>query len=218
LLKIDDLFHPFIKEPVKNNIHLEQDKNMCFLTGANMAGKSTFLKSIGLCCYMAHLGFPVPAAKMETNVFNGLITTINISDDVTKGYSHFYSEVKRVKNTALKIQEKKKVLVIFDELFRGTNVKDAFDASSMIISAFADISQCAFFISTHIVEIAQELKIKPNIVYKFFNSRLDNEIPVYNYKLNDGISEERHGLQIVKNEGIVEILKQVVQDNNSGFQ
>jgi len=172
-----------------------------------MAGKSTFLKSVGLCCYLAHLGFPVPASKMETSVFSGLITTINLSDDVTKGYSHFYSEVKRVKNTALSIKEKKKILAIFDELFRGTNVKDAYDASLMITSAFAKIKQCAFFISTHIVEIAEELKNEGNIVFKYFESDVVNETPIYSYKLVNGVSAERHGLRIVKNEKIVEILE-----------
>jgi len=210
LLNIEDLFHPFVNEPVTNSFSFDNQTNMCFLTGANMAGKSTFLKSVGLCCYLAHLGFPVPASKIETSVFSGLITTINLSDDVTKGYSHFYSEVKRVKNTALSIKEKKKILVIFDELFRGTNVKDAYDASLMITSAFAKIKQCAFFISTHIVEIAEELKNEGNIVFKYFESEVVNETPVYSYKLANGVSSERHGLRIVKNEKIVEILEGII--------
>jgi len=212
-MKLENTFHPFVTEPVANSICLDQSFNMCFLTGANMAGKSTFLKSAGLCCYLAHIGFPVPASKMETSVFSGLITTINLADDVSKGYSHFYNEVKRVKNTALKIQEKRKILVIFDELFRGTNVKDAYDASLMIISAFAKIHQCAFFISTHIVEIADELKDRETIIFKYFESDVVNETPIYSYKLMNGISAERHGLRIVKNEKIVEILDQIIEEN-----
>jgi DNA mismatch repair protein MutS len=214
-INIENTFHPFINQPVTNNIGLDKDKNMCFLTGANMAGKSTFLKAVGLCCYMAHLGFPVPANKMETSVFSGLITTINLADDLSNGYSHFYSEVKRVKNTALKIQEKRRLVVIFDELFRGTNVKDAYDSSLAIISGFSDISPCAFFISTHIVEIADELKSRENIVFKYFDSKVNYEKPVFSYKLVNGISNERHGLQIVKNEKIIEILDQIIKENNA---
>ena len=209
LINIENIYHPFVNKPVTNNIQFAQNTNMCFLTGANMAGKSTFLKSVGLCCYLSHIGFPVPASKMETSIFSGLITTINLSDDVSKGYSHFYSEVKRVKNTALKIKEKRKVLVIFDELFRGTNVKDAYDASLMITSAFSNITQCAFFISTHIIEIADELKNKGNIIFKYFESDIIGETPIYSYKLLNGVSEERHGLRIVKNEKIVEILNEL---------
>ncbi|MDF1546193.1 MAG: hypothetical protein P1P88_00130 [Bacteroidales bacterium] len=212
LLNIDNLFHPFVNEPITNSFSFNEQTNMCFLTGANMAGKSTFLKSVGLCCYLAHLGFPVPASKMETSIYSGLITAINLSDDVTKGYSHFYSEVKRVKNTAISIKEKKKILVIFDELFRGTNVKDAYDASLMITAAFAKIKHCAFFISTHIVEIAEELKNEDNIIFKYFESEVVNEIPVYSYKLANGVSADRHGLRIVKNEKIVEILEGIINE------
>jgi len=106
IVKIKDVFHPFIKNPVPNDVTSIDNKNLCFVTGANMAGKSTFLKSIGLCIYLSHLGFPVPANAMETAVFNGLYTTINISDNINQGYSHYYSEVKRVKEIALMLKEK----------------------------------------------------------------------------------------------------------------
>jgi len=210
-LKINEIFHPFIKEPVSNNFQFEENNNLCFLTGANMSGKSTFLKSIGLCVYLSHIGFPVPAKEMETTIFNGLLSTINIADNINKGYSHYYSEVKRVKETALLIQESEKVVVIFDELFRGTNVKDAFDASLLITSAFSKIKNCLFFISTHIIEIAEDLEKHENILFKYFEYSLDGEIPVYNYKLQNGVSNERLGLQIVKNEKIVEILEEIVK-------
>jgi len=82
--------HPFIKNPVPNDIEFTYGKNLCFITGANMAGKSTVLKSIGICTYLAHMGFPVPAESMQTTVFNGLFTTINLADDIALGHSHFY--------------------------------------------------------------------------------------------------------------------------------
>lgn len=104
-----------------------------------MSGKSTFLKTIGLHIYLAHLGFPVPAKKLKISIFDGLFTTINLADNLNLGYSHFYSEVKKVKDIVLKINSKKNLIVIFDELFRGTNVKDAYDASLIIISTLAKI-------------------------------------------------------------------------------
>jgi len=129
------LYHPLLKNAVPYDLEINESNNLCFLTGPNMAGKSTFLKSLGLAIYISHLGFPVPAKKMTTSIYNGIITTINLSDDMNKGYSHFYSEVKRVKETAIKLKEKKRLFVIFDELFRGTNVKDAYDASLLIIKS-----------------------------------------------------------------------------------
>jgi DNA mismatch repair ATPase MutS len=125
-----------------------------------MAGKSTFLKTIGILVYVAHLGFPVPAKELRISVFSGLYTTINLSDNLNFGYSHFYSEVRRVKEIVTKFNPDKKIVIIFDELFRGTNVKDAFEASASIISKLAKIKSNLFFISSHILEIADAVGIQ----------------------------------------------------------
>ena len=210
ILNLRGVFHPFITNPVPNDLDFSYDKNICFVTGANMAGKSTFLKSVGISVFLSQLGFPVPAAYMETSVFEGLITTINISDSVQLGNSHFYTEVSRVKHVANKMTESQNMVVIFDELFRGTNVKDAFDASLAIISAFSKLRKSFFIISTHIVEVANELAAIENINFEFMETTFDNGLPTYSYKLVDGITEERLGMWIVKNEGIVEIIEGIV--------
>jgi len=205
-LVINGIFHPLIENPVLNDIGFSFDKNVCFITGANMAGKSTFLKSVGICAFLSQIGFPVPAAYMETSVFKGLITTINLGDNINEGNSHFYSEVLRVKHVAQKMSQSQQVLVIFDELFRGTNVKDAYDASLAIITAFAKVRKSFFIISTHIVEVANELTTISNIDFKYMETTFDNDIPQYSYKLRNGITEERMGMWIVRNEGIVDII------------
>ena len=208
-LQVTGLFHPLLKKAKSYDFEINKNSNMVFLTGPNMAGKSTFLKSIGLSVFISHLGFPVPATAMTTSVYNGVVSTINLSDNLNKGLSHFYTEVKRVKETALKLKENKNLLVIFDELFRGTNVKDAADASLLIIDSFSKIKKSTFFVSTHITEVASELSNADSIQFKCFNSQLVNNTPVYDYKLKDGISHERLGLLIVKNEKIVEILESI---------
>ena len=76
-----------IDQPVPNDVAFDHNKNICFVTGANMAGKSTFLKSVGICTFLSQIGFPVPAAYMETSVFKGLITTINLGDNINQGNS-----------------------------------------------------------------------------------------------------------------------------------
>jgi DNA mismatch repair protein MutS len=206
--KIDSLFHPFVVNAVSNDISINENQNLVFLTGANMAGKSTFLKSVGLAIYLAHLGFPVPAKRMATSIYKGLITTINLADNINKGFSHFFNEVNRIKETALLIKERRKVLVIFDELFRGTNVKDAYDGSLEVITAFSKIKESSFFISTHITEVSHELKGE-NMQFASFNSKLVNELPTYTYKLENGVSEERMGMYILKKEKITELLASV---------
>lgn len=210
-LKLYGLFHPFISNPVSNDVDFNSNNNVCFVTGANMAGKSTFLKSIGICVYLSQLGFPVPAQYMETSGFHGLVTTINVPDDIQQGNSHFYAEVSRVKYVAQQMSNKKNMLVIFDELFRGTNVKDAYDASLAVIRAFAKIRSSFFVISTHIVEVAHELKPIENINFKFMETSFQNGNPQFSYQLKDGITEERLGMWIVNNEGIVDIIEKAAK-------
>lgn len=208
-ISLTNLFHPLLPNAVPYDVEVTELNNLYFLTGPNMAGKSTFLKSLGLALYTSHLGFPVPASSMKTSIYHGIITTINLSDNINRGYSHFYSEVKRVKEVALKLKEKNRLLVIFDELFRGTNVKDAFDASLLIIESFARISKSTFCVSTHITEVAEKLDQHSTIEFKYFDSELVDGAPVYSYKLKDGVSHERLGMHIVRNENIVEILSSI---------
>lgn len=207
-VQIAGLHHPCIKDVVKNDVIIQPDKNICFLTGANMAGKSSYLKALGLSIYLAHVGFPVPATQMQTTLFKGLITTINLSDNINSGYSHYYSEIKRLKKVAEKIRDQGSLFVIFDELFRGTNVKDAYDASLATIIALSEIKDTVFLISTHIVEIATELKEVQNISFKYFNTKIEDDKPIFDYKLIDGVSSETLGYFIFKKEGIVQILEQ----------
>jgi DNA mismatch repair protein MutS len=206
-LIIKGLFHPFIANPKGNDIEFSPDKNVCFITGTNMAGKSSLLKSIGIAVYLSQLGFPVPAKYMETSVFKGLITTINLADDIEQGHSHFYKEVLRVKQVAEKLNQSKDIFIIFDELFRGTNVKDAYDASLAIIAAFAKVKACFFVVSTHIVEVAHELSSNENINFRYMETIFEDANPVNSYKLKQGITEERLGMWIVKNERILEIIQ-----------
>jgi DNA mismatch repair protein MutS len=205
-----DVFHPFLDQPVKNSFKFHNDSNLCFLTGPNMSGKSTFLKTMGLLIYLSHLGLPVPAGEFKTSVYEGLFTTINLSDDLNLGYSHFYAEVKRVKEIANKLNANKNLVIIFDELFRGTNVKDAFEASLRIISSLSRINKDYFFISTHILEVAENLSKSNSIIFKCFESELINQEPIYDFKLKEGISKERVGMKIIDKENIIEILDQVI--------
>jgi len=214
-IEITGLYHLFLKNAVKNDITLLEDSNMFFVTGANMAGKSTFLKAFGVAVYLAHIGFPVAASSMRTGVFNGLFSTINMADNLNKGYSHFYNEVLRVKKVAEEIKQTKNLIVIFDELFRGTNVKDAYDASFAIISAFAKVKGSVFLISTHIMEVADQLRSLKNIRFGYFHTAIEDKIPVYSYHLQDGVTEERLGMLIIENEGIIEIINAGSQDDMS---
>jgi len=217
-IEITGLYHPFLKDAVTNDIRISENGNLFFVTGANMAGKSTFLKAFGVAVYMAHLGFPVAAASMRTGVFNGLFSTINITDDINKGYSHFYSEVLRVKAVAEKINRTGNLVVIFDELFRGTNVKDAHDATLAIISAFAKVQGSVFLVSSHIMEVAEQLRNLGNIRFGYFHTTIEDKTPVHSYRLREGVTKERLGMLIIDNEKIIETIEGGLQRNNEKYQ
>jgi DNA mismatch repair ATPase MutS len=209
ILRIGGLKHPAVGNAVGNDIVLDKDTNMLFLTGANMAGKSTFMKAFGLCLYLAHMGFPVAAVEMTFSVRDGLFSSINVADDLSQGHSHFYAEVLRVKGVAQAVASGQRLVVLFDELFKGTNVKDAYDGTLSVTEAFSKYRRCAFVISTHIVEAGEELrKRRDNLRFAYLPTILENGRPSYPYILREGIAADRVGMMIIENEKIIDIITQ----------
>lgn len=209
VLEIQGLSHPFLDGAIGNDVRFDVNSNLLFISGPNMAGKSTFLKALGIAVYLAHVGFPVPASGMKFGILSGLSTTINISDNLNSGYSHFYAEVMRIKDVAGKLKTNNRMLVLFDELFRGTNVKDAYDGTVAIVSAFSMIKTSFFVISTHIVEAAEELQPKGNIQFGYFDIQEKDGHPVYTYKLKEGVSDVRLGMYIINKEGLIELINNI---------
>ncbi|MFZ4861917.1 MutS-related protein [Sphingobacterium sp. Mn56C] len=200
--------HLAITGAVGNDISFDAKQNLFFLTGANMAGKSTFMKSFGISMYLAHMGFPVPADVLQFAVKDGLFTSINVSDNLNMGYSHYYAEVLRVKQVATAVSEKSRLIVIFDELFKGTNVKDAFEATYAVTKAFQRFKQCFYLISTHIVEVGEELrKHDPAITFRYMPTVMLGSTPTYPYIAKEGISSDKHGMILIENEGILSLLE-----------
>lgn len=204
---LEDFYHPALSNPVVNSLSITPSGNVVFLTGANMAGKSTFMKALGVAMYLGQMGFPVPASKMEFAVRDGIYTTINLPDNLSMGASHFYAEVLRIKNIARELSRDKYLFVIFDELFRGTNVKDAHEATIAVTSAIARRENCMFIVSTHIIEAGEVLREQcKNIRFVYLPTLMDGHRPVYTHKLQEGITADRHGMVIIRNEGILDIL------------
>lgn len=206
ILEIDGLYHPLLPTPVAYNTELNSNKNFLFLTGANMAGKSTFIKAVGISVFLAHLGMGVPAASMRLSLFNGLLSNIQVMDNILKGESYFFNEVQRIKNTILTINDSRKWLILIDELFKGTNVQDAMKCSLAVINGLVRIKHSLFILSTHLYEIGEELKAHPNIVFRFFETNVKDDQLEFSYQLKEGISNDRLGYLILKREKVTELL------------
>ena len=201
------LYHMLLPDPVSYDIILDEKGNFLFLTGANMAGKSTFIKSVGTAVFMAHTGMGVPARSLQLTLFDGMLSNINIADNLVKGESYFYNEVQRIKSTVLKINDSRKWLILMDELFKGTNVQDAMKCSSSVIEGLLKIHNSLFILSTHLYEIGQDLKKYPNIHFRYFETIISGDQLRFSYQLKEGISNDRLGYLILKKEGVVAMLE-----------
>ncbi|HMC87810.1 MAG TPA: hypothetical protein VKI61_19940, partial [Chitinophagaceae bacterium] len=168
---------------------------------------STFIKSIGAAVYLAHLGMGVPAANMSLTVFDGILSNINVEDNIVKGESYFFNEVQRIKNTIIKINDNRKWLVLIDELFKGTNVQDAMKCSGAVIKGLIKIPNSLFILSTHLYEIAEELNTYPNILFRYFETEVKEDQLIFSYQLKQGVSNDRIGYLILKQEKVVEMLE-----------
>jgi DNA mismatch repair protein MutS len=208
-IEIRDLHHLLLPQAVSYDVYMNPENNFFFLTGANMAGKSTFIKSVGAALFLAHLGMGVPAAQMRTSLFDGILSNINVVDNLVKGESYFFNEVQRIRKTIVQISDKKKWLVLIDELFKGTNVQDAMKCSSTVIKGLIKIKSSLFILSTHLYEIGEELKQYPNISFKYFETRINNGQLEFPYLLKDGISNDRLGYLILEREKVVELLEKL---------
>lgn len=210
IFEVEGAIHPLLKDPIQNSITLTNDSNLLFLTGANMAGKSTFIKTVGIVLYLAHIGMGAPAKKTKLSKMDGLITNLNIADNVVKGESYFFNEVQRIKNTIEKISDGKKYFVLVDELFKGTNIQDAMKCSIKVIAGLQKLRTSLFIISTHLYEISESLTQYSNIQFSYFETEVKDKELIFHYHLKRGISQDRIGYLILEREGVVAMLDQLV--------
>ncbi len=206
-VKATGLYHPLLQTPVSYETGLTVEKNFLFLTGANMAGKSTFIKAVGVSVYLAHLGMGVPAREMQLSLFDGLLSNIQVEDNIIRGESFFFNEVQRVRSTIEKINDGKKWLILIDELFKGTNVQDAMKCSTTVIEGLRKLKTTLFILSTHLYEIGDALRKYSNIQFRYFETSVEDDQLVFSYQLKEGISNDRLGYLILRREGVVQMLE-----------
>jgi DNA mismatch repair protein MutS len=209
LVDVKGLYHLLLSDPVPYDLQMDPQHHFLFLTGANMAGKSTLIKSIGSAVFLAHVGMGVPAAHMKLTLFDGLLSNINVVDNIAKGESYFFNEVQRIKQTIEKINNGKKWLVLIDELFKGTNVQDAMKCTSTVVRGLIKIKNSLFILSTHLYEIGEELKMYPDISFRYFETNVDKDVLQFSYQLKEGISNDRIGYVILKREKVVDMLEKL---------
>jgi DNA mismatch repair protein MutS len=208
-IKASGLYHLLLSIPVSYDVELSEDRNFLFLTGANMAGKSTFIKAVGISVYLAHLGMGVPSNKMQLSYLDGLLSNIQVVDNILKGESFFFNEVQRIKSTIEKISDGKNWLILIDELFKGTNQQDAVKCSTTVIEGLRKMKNALFVLSTHLYEIGDDLRKHKNIQFHYFETSIEDDQLLFSYQLKEGISNDRLGYLILKKEGVVDLLEKL---------
>lgn len=205
----EQLFHPLLKNPVAYNIEYTRDKNFLFLTGANMSGKSTLIRSMGVGALLAHIGMGVPAKAMQISFLEGIITNMQVEDNIFLGESYFFAEVQRMKLTAQKLSRNRYHLVLMDELFKGTNVHDAYECSRAVIEGLLQQTDNLMALSTHLNELSENLKGEKNIWFRYCYTHITGDGKYeFTYQLREGVSKDRIGYLVLKNEGVLALLGQ----------
>jgi MutS-like protein len=198
------LGHPLLKPQAKvcNDFGLNQDQKIVILTGSNMAGKSTFLRTVGVNLVLAYSGAPVNASSMQTSLFR-LFTCIKVSDSVQDGLSYFYAEVKRLQAllAATSNEDDMPVLFLIDEIFRGTNSRERLIGSRSYIRELSQ-RRAMGLVATHdleLIKLADEIKGVAN--YHFREEVLDSRM-VFDYRLRSGPCPTTNALKIMRLEGL----------------
>lgn len=203
-LRARQLGHPLIPhgEKVCNDFTIDENGEVVIITGSNMAGKSTFLKTIAINLVLAFAGGPVDAQHFHTALCR-VFTCIRISDSVTDGISYFYAEVQCLKALLEELQRVHALPLVFfiDEIFRGTNNRERLIGSRAYIRALAG-SHGAGLIATHDLELVQLANEMPAVRNYHFREDVVDGRMVFDYRLRPGPCPTTNALRIMQMEGL----------------
>jgi len=208
-LEGEGVFHPFLDSPVGNPFQVSPEGRVVFLTGPNMSGKTTYLKAVGVATYLAHLGMGVPASKFRFSPLQAIRSSLNPEESLREGLSYFMAEVRRVRDIAGELVGGKRCLVLFDEPFRGTNVKDAMDATRLVVLGLARCRTSGFVFSSHLVELVEDLRVDPAVRLLCFDGRIEDGQASYGFRIREGVSDQRFGLHLLEQEGVKKMLADI---------
>ena len=198
------LGHPLIRddEKVVNDFHLDTEGEAIIVTGSNMAGKSSFLRTVGVNLRLAYCGSVVNATRFDTRLFR-LFTSIRVTDSVVDGFSYFYAEVRRLKAllNALRDDDPIPLFFLIDEIFRGTNNRERLIGSRSYIQALIG-EHGVGLISTHDLELVKLADSSDKIKNYHFREEVIDGKMAFDYRLRPGPSPTTNALVIMQMEGL----------------
>jgi DNA mismatch repair ATPase MutS len=202
MIETKNMGHPLIpyKKRIANDFSLKGKGHIAMITGSNMAGKSTFLRTIGINMALAFAGGPVCADSLSltpTNVFSSMRTQDNLEENI----SSFYAELKRIHQLLETTEDKKPVFFLLDEILKGTNSYDRHLGAVSLVHQLAD-KNISGLISTHDIDLAKETAMGRKVTNFSFNSLIQGDEILFDYKLSPGICKSFNASKLMKKMGI----------------
>lgn len=160
----------------------------------------------------------IPARVASLRPVHRLITAVRTEDNLREGVSYFQAEARRVRGILNAVSDGDPCFVIADEIFRGTNVKDAFDATTAVLSGLLKLDHSRFLVASHLVEVARELERRPGVLFRHFGASPSSHGEVeFTYRAEPGVSSQRLGMEVLRREGVLDALK-ALESSSGGAQ
>lgn len=202
-LTAKNMGHPLMHRDrcVRNDIDMEKRPFFIIITGANMAGKSTYLRTVGINYLLACIGTPVCASQME--IYPALlITSLRTSDSLTDNESYFFAELKRLKLIIDKLYAGEELFIILDEILKGTNSMDKQKGSFALIKQFVAL-QANGIIATHDLLLGTLIDLLPEEIRNYcFEADITNNELTFSYRMRLGIAQNMNACFLMKKMGI----------------
>lgn len=196
--------HPLIDRAIRvdNDFSVDRKGQVFIITGANMSGKSTFLRTVAVNMVLAMTGAPVCARKLRMSPVN-IFTSMRTTDSLSKNESYFYAELKRLKILSERLEAGENVFFILDEILKGTNSTDKSQGSRMYLRKLIGLGATGL-IATHDISLGEMAAEFPeNVINKCFEINIEGESISFDYKLRDGITRRMNAVALMKQMDIV---------------
>ena len=204
-IKVIDSRHPVVEKVIKdsyveNDIVMDKNTNILLITGPNMAGKSTYMRQLGIITIMAQIGCFVPAKEANLPIFDKIFTRIGASDDLVSGESTFMVEMIEASNAIKNATENS--LILFDELGRGTATFDGMSLAQAILEYIHDHIGCKTLFSTHYHELTDLEKNLKKLKNKHVSAEEKDGNIIFLHKVKDGSVDKSYGINVAKLAGL----------------
>ena len=191
--------HPLMNRErcVKNDIHIENDAHFLIVTGANMAGKSTYLRTVGVNFLFACIGLPVCAEEMHFYPAH-LVTSLRTTDSLNDNESYFFAELKRLKMIIDRLREGEQLFIILDEILKGTNSADKQKGSLALIKQLLSHQACGIIATHDLVLGTLEQEFPEQVKNYCFEADIQNDELTFSYQMREGIAQNMNACFLMR--------------------